>query len=68
MFCLCLFRHSNLDYILTHVRKHLEIIIGHPICGKGYQNIASLHKHGRDAHNIQIASTSLLGVIPGEHL
>ena len=33
---LCPFRHSNLDTILTHVRKHLEIIIGYFICSKGY--------------------------------
>ena len=52
--CLCLFRNSNLDTSLTHVRKHLEVIIGCPVCGKGYQNAASLHKHGRHVHQIQI--------------
>ena len=55
--CLCPFRHSNLDSILTHVRKHLEVIIGCFICGRGYQNVASLHKHGRDVHSIQIVAS-----------
>ena len=66
--CLCPFKHSNLDSVLTHVRKHLDITIGCSICGKGYQNAASLHKHGRDVHNILIvaSSTSLPGVIPKE--
>ena len=64
------FRHSNLDCILTHVRKHLDITIGCPICGKGYQNATSLRKHGRDVHSIQIvtSSTSLSGVIPKEEI
>ena len=62
---LCLFRHSNLDCILTHVRKHLEIVITCPMCGKGYQNVTSLCKHGRDVHNVQISTTALVsGVIP----
>ena len=55
--CLCLFRHSNLDSILTHVRKHLEFTIGCPVCGKGYQNAASFHMHGRDVHHIQIVAS-----------
>ena len=38
---LCPFRHSNLDSILTHIRKHLDMTIGCPICGRGYQNAAS---------------------------
>ena len=63
---LCAFRHSNLDSILTHIRKHLDIMIGCPVCGKGYQNVASLHKHGRDVHNGQIVALS--DIIPtGEH-
>ena len=32
---LCLFRHSNLDSILTHVRKHLEVTIGFLCVAKG---------------------------------
>ena len=39
--CLCPFRHSNLASILTHVRKHLEVTIGCPICDRGYQNTVS---------------------------
>ena len=67
---LCPFRHSNLNSILTHVRKHLEITIGCPVCGKSYQNTASLHKHGRDVHSVQIvaSTTSLSGVIPKEQI
>ena len=40
--------------MLTHVRRHLDITVGCPVCGHGYQNAASLWKHSRDAHNIQI--------------
>ena len=54
--CLCQFRHSNLDMILTHVRKHLEVVVGCPVCGTGYQNTASLCKHGKEVHNIQIVA------------
>ena len=64
---LCPFRHSYLDCILTHVRKYLEIIIGCPLFGKGYQNATSLCKHGRDLYKIQIAATPLSDIIPGEH-
>ena len=62
---LCHFRHSNLDSVLTHIRKHLEVTIGCPVCGRGYQNVASLQKHGRDVHSIQIVAspTSLQDVI-----
>ena len=48
----CTFRHSNLNCILTHVRKHLDITLDHPVHGKGYQNMASLCKHGRDVHSV----------------
>ena len=62
---LCPFRHTNLYCILTHVRKHLEITIGCPICSRGCQNATSLCQHGRDVHGIQIvtSSTSLQDVI-----
>ena len=33
---LCHFLHSNLDLILTHVRRHLDMMVGCPICGRGY--------------------------------
>ena len=67
---LCPFRRSNLDSILTYVKKHSDITIECPICGKGYQNATSLHKHGRDVNSIQIvaSSTSLPGVIPEEEI
>ena len=55
---LCAFRHSNQDCILTHIKKHLDITIGCPVCRKGYQKVASLCKHGRDAHNVQIVASS----------
>ena len=61
---LCTFRHSNLDFIQTHIRKHLNITIGCPVCGKGYQNAASLCKYGRDVHTVQIVASA--GVIPTE--
>ena len=49
----CSYSRSNLDTILTHVRKeHLDITIGCPACGKPYQNAASLCKHGKEIHKI----------------
>ena len=52
----CSYTPSNLDTILTHVRKeHLNITIGCPACGKPYQNAASLHKHGKEIHKIIIS-------------
>ena len=52
----CSYLHSNLDTILTHVRKeHLDITIGCPACGKPYQNAASLCKHGKEIHKIIIS-------------
>ena len=64
--CLCSFRCSNLDCILTHVRKHLDIMIGYPVCGKGYQNVVSLCKHGRDVQSVQIVTSS--SVIPTRNI
>ena len=61
---LCTFRHSKLDCILTHIRKHLNITISCPVCGKRYQNVASLCKHGRDVHSVQIVVSA--DVIPTE--
>ena len=51
---LCHFTHSNLDSILTYIRKHLDVTIGCPICGRNYQNVASLCKHGNNVYSIQI--------------
>ena len=52
----CSYSHSNLDTILTHVRKeHLDITLGCPACGKPYQNAASLLKHGKEIHKIIIS-------------
>ena len=53
---LCHFSHKNLDSILTHVRRHIDITVGCPVSGKGYQNVASLQKHSSNAHNIQIVA------------
>ena len=39
---LCIFQHTNKDCILTHVRKHVDITIGCPVCSKGFQNVAFL--------------------------
>ena len=55
---LCQFRHSNLDMILMHIRKHLEVVVGCPVCGKGYQNVASFCKHGKEVHHIQIVASA----------
>ena len=54
---LCHFTYSNLDSILTHVKKDLDVTIGCAICGRGYQNMASPCKHGRDGHSIQIVAS-----------
>ena len=51
---LCAFQHTNKDCILTHIQQHLEILIGCPMCGKGFQNVASLHKHRKKVHSIHI--------------
>ena len=56
--CLHSFHHTNYDCILTHIRKHLDITIICPGCGKGFQNAASLHKHGKEAHQIKIVTSS----------
>ena len=56
--CMCSFQHCNLDCILTHVRKHLDITIRCPGCGKGFQSAASLHKHGKKAYQIKIVTSS----------
>ena len=42
---LCVFQHTNRDCMLTHVGQHLKLSVGCPMCGKGFQNVASLHKH-----------------------
>ena len=54
---LCAFQHTNRDCMLTHIRKHLDITIGCPVCGKGFQNAASLCKHSRKAHAVQIVAS-----------
>ena len=53
---LCSFQHTNYDCLLTHIHKHLSITIGCPSCGHGFQNAASLHKHGRKVHQIRIVA------------
>ena len=59
------FSHFNLDSILTHDRRHLDTMVVCPVCGRGYQNMTSHQKHGRDAHKIQIvaSTTSLQGFV-----
>ena len=39
---LCTFHLTNKDCMLTHIKKHLDITIGCPMCGKGFQNAVSL--------------------------
>ena len=55
---LCLFRHYNLDTVLMHIRKHLEVVVGCPVCVTGYENVASLCKHGKEVHHIQIVASA----------
>ena len=54
---ICAFQHTNKDCMWTHILQHLEISVSCPMCGKGFQNVASLHKHGRKVHSIQIGET-----------
>ena len=51
---LCTFQHTNRDCMLMHICQHLEISISCPMCGKGFQNTASLRKHRKRVHAIQI--------------
>ena len=55
---LCTIFHTNQDCMLTDIRKHLDLTIGYPVCSKGFQNAASLCKHGRKAHVIQIVPSA----------
>ena len=54
---LCDFQHRNKDCMLTHIQQHLEILIGCPMCSKGFQNMASLCRHRRKIHSIHIMET-----------
>ena len=56
---LCAFQYMNKDCMLMHIQQHLEISVSCPMCSKGFQNVASLHKHGRKVHSIQM--------VEGEH-
>ena len=40
------------DCMLTHIWEHLEISVGCPMYGKGFQNVPSLLKHGVLEHNL----------------
>ena len=51
---LCALQHTNRDCMLMHIWQHLEISIGCPMCGKGFQNSASLCKHRKKVHSIHI--------------
>ena len=57
--CLCSFHHTSYDCILTHMRKHLDVSIGCPGCGKGFQNAVSLPKNGRKIYKIQIVASTV---------
>ena len=41
----------------SNLISDLDIMIGYPDCGKEYQNSASLHKHGREEHRIQVIAS-----------
>ena len=55
---LCPFRHSNFRF---HSDTHQKTFRNNhccPICGRGYQNAASLCKHSTDVHNVQIVAST----------
>ena len=52
-----MFQHTNSDCMLTHIQQHLEISVGCPMCGKGFQNVASLCKHGWKVHSINMVES-----------
>ena len=54
---LCTYHHTDKDCMLTHIRKQLDITIGCPMCGKGFQNTASLQKHSQKAHEVQTVAS-----------
>ena len=54
---LCAFQHPNKDCMLMHIWQHLEIKVSCPMCGKGFQNAASVCKHRKKAHAIQIVES-----------
>ena len=55
---LCTFIHTNRDCMLTPIRKHLNITIGCPMCGKCFQKSASLWKHSKKANAIHIVESA----------
>ena len=55
---LCSFQHTNYDCMLTHIQKDLNITIGCPSCGQGFKNAASLCKHRKKVHQIQIMASA----------
>ena len=50
---LCAYQHTNKDCMLTHIRKHIDITIGFPMCSIGFQNVDSLCKHGKKVYAFQ---------------
>ena len=54
---ICVFQHTNRDCMLTHIWQQLELSVGCPMCGKGFQNAASLQKHGQKIHLINIVES-----------
>ena len=54
---LCVFQHMNRDCMLMHIQQHLEISVGCPMCSKGFQNVASLCKHGQQVHSVNIVES-----------
>ena len=51
---ICVFQHTNWDCMLTYIWQHLELSVRCPMCGKGFQNAASLCKHGQKIHSVNI--------------
>ena len=51
--------------MLTHIWQNLEISLGCPMCSKGFQNVASLHKHGQQVHSVNIVELDVSRVSKG---
>ena len=54
---ICVFQHTNIDCMLMHIWKHLELSVRCLMCGKGFQNAASLCKHGQKIHVVKIVES-----------
>ena len=54
---ICVFQHTNRDCMLMHIWQHLELSVGCPMCGKGFQHAAYLCKHGQKVYSVNIVES-----------